>query len=165
MIQVGTQLHASDNSGARIVQCVKVLRKPKRKMGRVASLIVVSVRTLVRKQKSKVKKGHLYKAIVCETKKHTARVDGSNVSCSRNTGILLSLQNAPIGSRIQGITPYELRKRAYKTLVAFTCKCIKTFLQKFVGISSTRENVYTQEKGFIWMRPNMFFIPCSHVTW
>ena len=68
MIQVGTQLHASDNSGARIVQCVKVLRKPKRKMGRVAALIVVSVKTLVRKQKSKVKKGHLYKAIVCETK-------------------------------------------------------------------------------------------------
>ena len=84
MIQVGTQLHASDNSGARIVQCVKILRKPKNKMARVGALLVVSVKTLVRKQKSKVKKGHLYKAIVCETKKHTLRVDGSNVACSRN---------------------------------------------------------------------------------
>jgi large subunit ribosomal protein L14 len=120
MIQVGTQLHASDNSGARIVQCVKVLRKPKRKMGRVAALIVVSVKTLVRKQKSKVKKGHLYKAIVCETKKHTARVDGSNVSCSRNTGILLSLQGAPIGSRIQGITPYELRVKGRTKLLSLS---------------------------------------------
>lgn len=120
MIQVGTQLHASDNSGARIVQCVKVLRKPKRKMGRVASLIVVSVKTLVRKQKSKVKKGHLYKAIVCETKKHTARVDGSHVSCARNTGILLSLQNAPIGSRIQGITPYELRVKGRTKLLSLS---------------------------------------------
>jgi len=78
-------------------------------MGRVSALIVVSVKSLVRKQKSKVKKGHLYKAIVCETKKHTGRVDGSHVTCSRNTSIVLSVQNAPIGSRIQGITPYELR--------------------------------------------------------
>jgi large subunit ribosomal protein L14 len=120
MIQVGTQLHASDNSGARIVQCVKVLRNQKNNMGRVASLIVVSVKTLVRKQKSKVKKGHLYKAIVCETKKHTCRVDGSNVSCSRNTAILLSLQMAPIGSRIQGITPYELRVKGRTKLLSLS---------------------------------------------
>lgn len=120
MIQIGTQLHASDNSGARIIQCVKVLRKPKRNMGRVAALIVVSVKTLVRKQKSKVKKGHLYKAIVCETKKHTPRVDGSNVACSRNTGILLSLQGAPIGSRIQGITPYELRIKGRTKLLSLS---------------------------------------------
>ena len=120
MIQVGTQLHASDNSGARIVQCVKILRKPKNKMARVGALLVVSVKTLVRKQKSKVKKGHLYKAIVCETKKHTLRVDGSNVACSRNTGILLSLQGTPVGSRIQGITPYELRVKGRTKLLSLS---------------------------------------------
>jgi large subunit ribosomal protein L14 len=120
MIQVGTKLHVSDNSGARLVQCVKVLRKPKRKMGRVAALIVISVKTLIRKQKSKVRKGHLYKAVVCETKKHTGRVDGSHVTCARNTSIILSVQGTPVGSRIQGITPYELRVKGRTKLLSLS---------------------------------------------
>jgi large subunit ribosomal protein L14 len=120
MIQVGTQLHAADNSGARVLQCVKVLRKPKRKMGRSGALVVISVKSLIRKRKSKVKKGHLYKAILCETRKHTTRVDGSFVTCMRNTGIILSLQSTPIGSRIQGITPYELRSKGRVKLLSLS---------------------------------------------
>jgi large subunit ribosomal protein L14 len=89
-------------------------------MGRVAALIVISVKSLVRKQKSKVKKGHLYKAVVCETKKQTKRVDGSTVACSRNTSILLSPQGAPVGSRIQGITPYELRLKGRTKLLSLS---------------------------------------------
>ena len=70
MIQVGTNLDITDNSGARVVKCVKVLDKTKQSNGYPGTVCVVSVKTLVRKQKSKVKKGHLYKAVVCETKKN-----------------------------------------------------------------------------------------------
>ena len=120
MIQVGTNLFAADNSGARNVHCIKVLHKPKQQMGYTGATLVVSVQSLVRKQKSKVKKGHMYRAIVCETKRMKPRADGSLLRCSRNTVILLSLQNNPIGSRIQGLTPYELRVKNHMKLLSLS---------------------------------------------
>jgi large subunit ribosomal protein L14 len=120
MIQVGTNLFVADNSGARNVQCIKVLHKPKQQMGYTGATLVVSVQSLVRKQKSKVKKGHMYRAIVCETKRMKPRADGSFLRCSRNTVILLSLQNNPIGSRIQGLTPYELRVKNHMKLLSLS---------------------------------------------
>ncbi len=120
MIQVGTNLFVADNSGARNVQCIKVLNKPKQQMGYTGATLVVSVQSLVRKQKSKVKKGHMYRAIVCETKRMKPRADGSLLRCSRNTVILLSLQNNPIGSRIQGLTPYELRVKNHMKLLSLS---------------------------------------------
>lgn len=120
MIQVGTNLFVADNSGARNVQCIKVLHKPKQQMGYTGATLVVSVQSLVRKQKSKVKKGHMYRPIVCETKRMKPRADGSLLRCSRNTVILLSLQNNPIGSRIQGLTPYELRVKNHMKLLSLS---------------------------------------------
>jgi large subunit ribosomal protein L14 len=120
MIQVGTHLQVSDNSGARLVQCIKVLRKTRQGMGRVGDTVVISVKALVRKQKSKVKKGHLYKAVVLETKKRTTRPDGSVFGFARNTVILLSVQGTPIGSRIQGFTPYELREKKHTKLLSLS---------------------------------------------
>jgi|TARA_B110000444_G_scaffold8164_1_gene7246 large subunit ribosomal protein L14 len=120
MIQVGTNLFVADNSGARTVQCIKVLNKPKQQMGYTGATLVVSVQSLVRKQKSKVKKGHMYRAIVCETKRMKSRADGSLLRCARNTVILLSLQNNPIGSRIQGLTPYELRVKNHMKLLSLS---------------------------------------------
>ena len=120
MIQVGTNLFVADNSGARNVQCIKVLHKPKQQMGYTGATLVVSVQSLVRKQKSKVKKGHMYRAIVCETKRMKPRADCSLLQCSRNTVILLSLQNNPIGSRIQGLTPYELRVKNHMKLLSLS---------------------------------------------
>ena len=120
MIQVGTNLFVADNSGARNVQCIKVLHKPKQQMGYTGATLVVSVQSLVRKQKSKVKKGNMYRAIVCETKRMKPRADGSLLRCSRNTVILLSLQNNPIGSRIQGLTPYELRVKNHMKLLSLS---------------------------------------------
>ena len=120
MIQVGTNLFVADNSGARNVQCIKVLHKPKQQMGYTGATLVVSVQSLVRKQKSKVKKGHMYRAIVCETKRMKPRADGSLLRCSRNTVILLSLQNNPIGSRIKGLTPYELRVKNHMKLLSLS---------------------------------------------
>jgi large subunit ribosomal protein L14 len=120
MIQVGTHLQIADNSGGRIVQCVKVLQKTKQRYGRVGDLIVVTVKSLVRKQKSKVKKGHLYKAVILETKKSTRRPDGSIFTFARNTAILLSVQGGPIGSRIPGVTPYELREKKHTKLLSLS---------------------------------------------
>lgn len=120
MIQMQSNLFVADNSGARNVQCIKVLHKPKQQMGYTGATLVVSVQSLVRKQKSKVKKGHMYRAIVCETKRMKPRADGSLLRCSRNTVILLSLQNNPIGSRIQGLTPYELRVKNHMKLLSLS---------------------------------------------
>ena len=120
MIQVGTNLDITDNSGARVVKCVKVLDKTKQSTGYTGTLCIVSVKSLIRKQKSKVKKGHMYRAIVCETKRMKPRADGSLLRCSRNTVILLSLQNNPIGSRIQGLTPYELRVKNHMKLLSLS---------------------------------------------
>ena len=120
MIQVGTNLDITDNSGARVVKCIKVLDKTKQSTGYTGTLCIVSVKSLIRKQKSKVKKGHMYRAIVCETKRMKPRADGSLLRCSRNTVILLSLQNNPIGSRIQGLTPYELRVKNHMKLLSLS---------------------------------------------
>jgi len=120
MIQVGTNLFVADNSGARNVQCIKVLHKPKQQMGYTGATLVVSVQSLVRKQKSKVKKGHMYRAIVCETKRMKPRADGSLLRCSRNTVILLSLQNNPIGYCIQSLIPYELRVKNHMKLLSLS---------------------------------------------
>lgn len=120
MIQSGTNLVVVDNSGARTVQCIKVLHKPKKQIGYTGSILVVTVKQLVRKQKSKVKKGHVYKAVVCETKRTNSRADGSQLHCARNTVILLSPQQTPIGSRIQGITPYELRVKNQTKLLSLS---------------------------------------------
>ena len=130
MIQVGTNLFVADNSGARNVQCIKVLHKPKQQMGYTGATLVVSVQSLVRKQKSKGKKGHMYRAIVCETKRMKPRADGSLLRCSRNTVILLSLQNNPIGSRIQGLTPYELRVKNHMKLLYLSLANIYIFAGK-----------------------------------
>lgn len=120
MIQEGTKLQVSDNSGARIVECIKVLHNPGKKMGRTGSLIVVSVKSLIRKQKAKVKKGSLYKGVVCETRKIVKRVDGSHFVSPRNTVVLLNVNNRPIGSRIQGVTPHELRLKGRTRLLSLS---------------------------------------------
>jgi large subunit ribosomal protein L14 len=122
MIQSGTFLEVADNSGGRIVQCVKVLQKTKGRYGGVGDIIIVSVKSLVRNQKSKVKKGHLYKAVILETRKGTSRVDGSACAYSRNTVTLLSANGGSIGSRITGLTPYELRAKNHTKLISLSAR-------------------------------------------
>ena len=104
MIQQQTVLNVSDNSGAKLVKCIKVLGGLKRKVANAGDVIVVSVLKLRNKSKknSKVKKGEVLKALIIRTKSKKYRPDGSYVWFSNNSVSLLNKQNKPLGSRILG---------------------------------------------------------------
>nr|YP_008802552.1 ribosomal protein L14 [Monomastix sp. OKE-1]AGZ90205.1 ribosomal protein L14 [Monomastix sp. OKE-1] len=113
MILVGTQLNVSDNSGAKIIECIKILGKKSSSFASIGDIIVVSVKETTGKSKQtrKVEKGGIYKALVIETKKGIKRKDGSILRFHRNSALLLSEQGNPIGTRILGNGTYELRKK------------------------------------------------------
>jgi large subunit ribosomal protein L14 len=118
MIQVGTQLHVADNSGAKKVECIKVLNKTKQRVGFVGEFILVSIKELTQKQTQKVKKGQIFKAVILETKFPIQRKDGSSLKFQKNTVALISPQLSPVGTRIQGFVPYELRQKNLLKLLA-----------------------------------------------
>jgi large subunit ribosomal protein L14 len=109
MILVGTRLQVSDNSGAKIVECIKVLNKLQ--SASLGDIIIVSVKETIAKQKSKVEKGGVYKALIVETAQGLQRKDGSVIQFARNSVVILSAQGTPVGTRILGLVTYELRKR------------------------------------------------------
>ena len=109
MIIVGTRLQVSDNSGAKSVECIKLLSNLQSAC--IGDTIIVSIKDTIAKQKSKVEKGGVYKALIVETVAGVQRKDGSVLKFARNSVVLLSAQGSPIGTRILGLVTYELRKR------------------------------------------------------
>ena len=109
MIMVGTRLQVSDNSGAKSVECIKLLNNLQQ--ASIGDTIIVSIKDTIAKQKSKVEKGGVYKALIVETVSGVQRKDGSVLKFARNSVVLLSAQGSPIGTRILGLVTYELRKR------------------------------------------------------
>lgn len=110
MIQIQSNLKIIDNSGAKEVHCIKVLGG--RKLGSIGNLIVVSLRSITRSHKNLAKKvtvGKVYRCLIIQTKKEKARYDGSFLKFAFNGGVLLNMQNQPIGTRIKGTVPIELR--------------------------------------------------------
>lgn len=125
MIQVGTRLDVSDNSGAKKVECIKILnRSGLGPSGSIGDQIIISVKETIAKQKSKVLKGGVYKALIVETVKGVQRKDGSGVQFNRNSVILLSQQGLPIGTRIQGFVTYELRKKNQSKILSLASTVI-----------------------------------------
>ena len=112
MIQKETNLDVADNSGARRVQCIKVLGGAKRKYAHVGDIIVVSVKEAI--PRGRVKKGNVMKAVVVRTAKDIRRADGSVIRFDRNAAVLINNQGEPIGTRIFGPVPRELRARNMK---------------------------------------------------
>ena len=106
MIQVGTKLQVSDNSGAKLVECIKVFKKMK--TASIGDFILISVKQAI--PKAKVDRGGIYKAIVTESRQGIHRRDGSCLRFGRNAVVLFSPQGNPIGTRIHGCVPYELRR-------------------------------------------------------
>ena len=100
MIQMQTNLEVADNSGARRIQCIKVLGGSKRKFASVGDLIVVSVKEAI--PRGRVKKGEIHRAVVVRTSKEIRRKDGSAIRFDTNAAVLLDPQNEPIGTRIFG---------------------------------------------------------------
>lgn len=115
MIQQQTILKVADNSGAKIVKCVKVLGGFKKRYASLGDIIVVSVQQLRNKSKktSKVLKGGVFRALVIRTKTHHQKKDGSSVLLSENSVTLLNKQGNPIGTRILGPIPKALKKKKF----------------------------------------------------
>ena len=116
MIQMETTLDVADNSGAKRVQCIKVLGGSKRKYATVGDTIVVSIRDAI--PRGRVKKGQVMKAVVVRTAKGVRRPDGSLIRFDRNAAVLVNPQGEPIGSRIFGPVTRELRSRNHMKIVS-----------------------------------------------
>ena len=116
MIQMQTNLDVADNSGARRVQCIKVLGGPKRRTASVGDIIVVSVKDAI--PRGKVKKGDVHRAVVVRTSKEIRRPDGTAIRFDRNAAVLISPQNEPIGTRIFGPVTRELRAKHFMKIIS-----------------------------------------------
>jgi large subunit ribosomal protein L14 len=116
MIQQETNLDVADNSGARLVQCIKVLGGSKRKYASVGDIIVVSVKDAI--PRGRVKKGTVMKAIVVRTAKDIRRADGSVIRFDRNAAVLINNQGEPVGTRIFGPVPRELRAKNQMKIIS-----------------------------------------------
>ena len=116
MIQMQTNLEVADNSGARRVQCIKVLGGSGRKIACVGDVIVVSVKEAI--PRGKVKKGDVYRAVIVRTAKEIRRNDGTAIRFDKNAAVLLNKQNEPIGTRIFGPVTRELRSRNFMKIVS-----------------------------------------------
>ncbi len=116
MIQMQTNLDIADNSGAKRVQCIKVLGGSKRKYASVGDIIVVSIKEAI--PRGKVKKGEVMRAVVVRTAKDIHRPDGSAIRFDRNAAVLVNAQGEPIGTRIFGPVTRELRSRKQMKIVS-----------------------------------------------
>jgi len=116
MIQMQSNLEVADNSGARRVQCIKVLGGSKRKVAGIGDVIVVSVKEAI--PRGRVKKGEVLKAVIVRTAKEIRRVDGSAIRFDKNAAVLINNQNEPIGTRIFGPVTRELRAKRFMKIVS-----------------------------------------------
>ena len=116
MIQMQSNLEVADNSGARKVQCIKVLGGSGRRSAGVGDVIVVSVKEAI--PRGRVKKGDVYRAVIVRTAKEVRRDDGTAIRFDRNAAVLLNKQNEPIGTRIFGPVTRELRSRNFMKIVS-----------------------------------------------
>ena len=116
MIQMQSNLDVADNSGARRVQCVKVLGGSKRKYASVGDIIVVSVKEAI--PRGRVKKGDVRRAVVVRTAKEVRREDGTAIRFDRNAAVMLNNNNEPIGTRIFGPVVRELRAKNFMKIIS-----------------------------------------------
>ena len=122
MIQPETMLEVADNSGARRVQCIKVLGGSKRKYASIGDIIVVSVKEAI--PRGRVKKGDVHRAVVVRTAKGIARNDGSSIRFDRNAAVLINNANEPIGTRIFGPVTRELRGKNHMKIISLAPEVI-----------------------------------------
>jgi large subunit ribosomal protein L14 len=116
MIQMQTSLDVADNSGARRVQCIKVLGGSKRRFAGVGDVIVVSVKEAI--PRGRVKKGDVHRAVIVRTAKEVRRADGTAIRFDSNAAVLISKTGEPIGTRIFGPVTRELRSKAFMKIVS-----------------------------------------------
>ena len=116
MIQMQSNLDVADNSGAKRVQCIKVLGGSKRRVAGVGDVIVVSVKEA--QPRARVKKGDVHRAVIVRTAKEIKREDGSAIRFDRNAAVLINKQGEPIGTRIFGPVTRELRGKKFMKIIS-----------------------------------------------
>ena len=116
MIQMQTKLDVADNSGARKIQCIKVLGGSKRRFASIGDIIIVSIKDAI--PRGKVKKGEVLKAIIVRTKKEFKRIDGTTIRFDKNAAVLLDKQEEPIATRIFGPVTRELRTKKFMKIIS-----------------------------------------------
>ena len=122
MIQMQTNLDVADNSGARRVQCIKVLGGSKRMTAHVGDVIVVSVKEAI--PRGRVRKGDIHRAVIVRTAKEISRQDGTSIRFDRNAAVLIVRNNEPIGTRIFGPVTRELRAKQFMKIVSLAPEVI-----------------------------------------
>lgn len=116
MIQMQSMLEVADNSGARKVQCIKVLGGAKRRYAGIGDIIKISIKEAI--PNSRVKKGDVYNAVIVRTRKGVRRSDGSVIRFDRNAAVLLTPQFQPVGTRIFGPVTRELRTERFMRIIS-----------------------------------------------
>jgi len=118
MIQMQTNLDVADNSGARRVQCIKVLGGSHRKTANIGDVIVVSVKEAI--PRGRVKKGDVHRAVIVRTAKGIKRNDGSAIRFDGNAAVLINQNGEPIGTRIFGPVTRELRAKKFMKIISLS---------------------------------------------
>lgn len=116
MIQMQSLLEVADNSGARKVQCIKVLGGSKRRYAGIGDIVKISIKEAI--PNSRVKKGDVYNAVIVRTRKGVRRSDGSLIRFDRNAAVLLNNQLQPVGTRIFGPVTRELRTERFMKIIS-----------------------------------------------
>ena len=116
MIQMQTKLDVADNSGAKQVQCIKVLGGSKRRTASIGDIIVVSIKEAI--PRGRVKKGDVHRAVIVRTSKEVKRNDGTCIRFDKNAAVLVNKSNEPIGTRIFGPVTRELRSKKFMKIVS-----------------------------------------------
>ena len=116
MIIPESNLEVADNSGARRVQCIRILGSSKRRWASVGDIIIVTVKEAI--PRGRVKKGDVLRAVIVRTAKEIRRPDGTSIRFDKNAAVLLSNTDEPIGTRIFGPVTRELRARRYMKIVS-----------------------------------------------
>lgn len=118
MIYVGSYLTIKDNSGVKEVQSIRIFDRSKKTPGELGSLMLVSTKSCSAKQKSNIKTGKLYKALLAHVKKNTKRKDGTIHSSGSNVAVLLNANDSPICTRFFGPISYEIRSKGFIKLIS-----------------------------------------------
>ncbi len=116
MIQTESVMDVADNSGAKRVQCIKVLGGSKKRFAGVGEVIVVSIKDAL--PRARVKKGQVMKAVIVRTKKEVRRKDGTSIRFDTNAAVLINNNKEPVGTRIFGPVPRELRSAGYMKIIS-----------------------------------------------
>jgi large subunit ribosomal protein L14 len=116
MIQMQSNLDVADNSGARRVMCIKVLGGSKRKYAGVGDIIVVSIKEAI--PRGRVKKGEVHKAVIVRVRKDIRRKNGETLRFDGNAAVLIDNQGEPVGTRIFGPVPRELRAKNHMKIIS-----------------------------------------------